>query len=279
MSSATNTLRRRLLRLLWWPLLSVLVLAAAFEYGRALERARDEQDLALRRVAIALASRLDLDADDMLDDDIGAHLDRTFAAMQQLSVQDHLAYLVLAQPGRSLAGEIALQGYAVAGASEQPVFADHRRGADDLRVISYPHASRAGLVQIVVAETTRRRDAQARQVLVDTLVPNALLMALAQMDSTREGKWRHRLMLPGKLGTVEQRPEQVFHDAAAFFTFGSGQGGPQCGLFLWRWMTCQTNQETGVETGIIVGGHRRDSARGAEQSRLGPFRGKLAVHP
>ena len=64
MRPASLSLRTRLLRQLGWPLLIVLLLSGVYDYVRALERARNDQDLALERIAIALASRLDLDADD-----------------------------------------------------------------------------------------------------------------------------------------------------------------------------------------------------------------------
>ena len=56
------SLRGRLLRLLWWPLLAVLLLSAVYDYSQWSDRARSNQDLALSRIAIALATRLDADA-------------------------------------------------------------------------------------------------------------------------------------------------------------------------------------------------------------------------
>jgi two-component system sensor histidine kinase TctE len=90
-----------------------------------------------------------------------------------------LSFLVNASQGPLLAGDLALAALADASALNQPAFADHRVGGEDLRVITYPHASRIGAVRIVVAETTRRRDSQAQLVLIDTLVPNVVLMAMA----------------------------------------------------------------------------------------------------
>ena len=56
MSRSSSTLRARLLRRLWWPLLVVLLVSAGYDYSSALGRARTNQDIGLGRIAIALTS-------------------------------------------------------------------------------------------------------------------------------------------------------------------------------------------------------------------------------
>lgn len=166
------------MRLLWWPLLAVLVASALYDYRNALSRARDNQDLALSRVAIALASRLDVDADDARDDDMGQHLKRTMDALQRADGQDRQFFLVRGGTGDVIGGDPAMAVLAQAQAG-QPGFADRQWQSRDVRVVTYPHRSPLGPVTVVVAETTERRQAQARQVLIDTVVPNLVLLLLA----------------------------------------------------------------------------------------------------
>ncbi|MCV2353462.1 sensor histidine kinase [Paucibacter sp. B2R-40] len=173
------SLRDRLLRLLLWPLLLVILLSAVYDYVRALERASDNQDQALARVAIALASRLDVDADDAADDDLGLHLERTMRAMQIADGKDQLYFLVRTEQGAVIGGDPALAKVLDRQAHTQPSFADHRLGGAQVRVITYPHASALGALSIVVAETLQRREAQARLVMMDTVVPNLVLLSLA----------------------------------------------------------------------------------------------------
>ena len=176
---AGTTLRRRLVHLLAWPLLAVLVASAVYDYVQALQRTQDDQDRALARVAIALASRLDVDADDGLEDDFGLHLTRTVAAMQRAEPQDRLAFFVRHADGSTLGGDAALAGWIAASADDQAAFADQTRGGEVWRVASYAHESSLGRLQILVAETTHRRARQARRLMLDTLAPNVLLVLLA----------------------------------------------------------------------------------------------------
>jgi len=172
------TLRGRLLRTVGWPLFAVLLASAFYDYYSALDRATDSQDLALERIAIALASRLDLDADDR--DDLAPHLARTMAAMQKSGEGgDRLHYLVLGNGG-VVAGEPDLARWTgPAGRLDEAEFADRRIAGETLRVTTYPHLSSVGPVTVIVAETTGRRDAQARIVLIDTVTPDLALVVLA----------------------------------------------------------------------------------------------------
>ena len=171
------TLRGRLLRTVGWPLVAVLLASAFYDYYSALDRATDSQDLALERICIALATRVDMDADESLV----PHLARTMAAMQQADHRDHLHFLVLGEGGAVIAGEPALAQLAdsLAGGAEQSTFADRLHGRATLRVATFLHRAARGPVTVVVAETTHRRDAQARIVLIDTVMPDLALVVLA----------------------------------------------------------------------------------------------------
>jgi len=175
--ATSPSLRSRLLRRLWWPLLAVLMLSAVYDYRQALRRARDNQDLALERVAVALASRLDVDADDARDDDLGAHLTRTAQAMQRADTRDQLAFAVQAAGEQLLGGEADV--LALGDAAPTVVYADRQWRGRPVRVVTWPHLSPLGPVTVVVVETTERRQAEARSVLADTVWPNLLLMLLA----------------------------------------------------------------------------------------------------
>ncbi len=174
------TLRGRLLRTVGWPLFAVLLLSAVYDYYSALDRATDSQDLALERIAIALASRLDLDADDVKEDDLSPELARTVAAMQRANGKDQLTYLVEGEDGVVIAGEPALEPLAGAGTRlDEASFHERHYVGSRVRVVTYPHLTTTGVVTVVVAETTLRREAQAQVVLVDTVIPDLALVVLA----------------------------------------------------------------------------------------------------
>lgn len=179
MPIGVQTLQRRLANLLAWPLLGVLVLSAFYDYIQALQRAREDQDRALARVAIALASRLDVDADDGMNDDFALHLSRTVAAMQRAEPRDRLAFLVSRADGSTLGGNAALAGMLAAGPADKAVFADALLAGQPMRVAGYTHDSSLGRLQILVGETTHRRERQARRLMLDTLTPNVLLVVLS----------------------------------------------------------------------------------------------------
>ena len=174
------TLRGRLLKTVGWPLVAVLLLSAFYDYYSALDRATDSQDLALERVAIALATSLDMDADAASGEDLAAHLARTVAAMQKANGEDQLRYLVEGDEGGVIGGDAALASWAApSGHAEEASFRDWPHAGSNVRVVTYPHLSQTGVVTVVVSETTRRRDAQAQVVLIETVVPDLALVVLA----------------------------------------------------------------------------------------------------
>ncbi len=184
-SARRPTLRGRLLRMVGWPLVAVLLASSFYDYYGALDRATDSQDLALERVAIALASRLDLDTDDTADD-MAPHLARTVAAMQRANNaneadgKDRLRYLVLGEENLVIGGEPLLASWAAPNNRlDEARFRDWPGPGGTVRVVSYPHLSTSGQITVIVAETTRRRDAQARVVLLDTVLPDLALVVLA----------------------------------------------------------------------------------------------------
>ncbi len=178
MSLSSSSLRARLLRRLWWPLLAVLVLSAAYDYTSALKRASRNQDRALGRIAIALTSRLDVDADDARNDDLGGHLARTVTAMQRADRRDQLAFMVRGEGDKLIGGDAELAAFAASATQNEVSYADQQLRGEAVRVVTLAHQSSLGPVAVVVAETTHRRQAQARRLFVDTLVPNLLLIAL-----------------------------------------------------------------------------------------------------
>ena len=178
MNQSSFTLRARLLRRLWWPLLAVLLLSAVYDYTGALKRARSNQDRALGRIAIALTSRMDVDADDANDDDVGGHLARTVMAMQRADRRDRLSFMVKSQGGDLVGGDPGLEAIANRTPDKQTTYADRELGGEAVRVVTLEHPSSLGPVTVVVAETTHRRQAQSRRLFIDTLVPNLLLIAL-----------------------------------------------------------------------------------------------------
>lgn len=209
MTGLHDSLRSRLLRRLWWPLLAVLVLSAVYEYDQAVTLARDEQDLALRRVAIALASRLDVDADDARNDDLGWHLGRTMAAMQRADLTDRLMFMVCDSHRVVIGGDATLLPLADTGTANPQPYADREVNGEPMRVVNFPHSSSLGQVTVVVAETTHRRALQAQRVLINTVPPNLLLIALALL-LVRTGVTRAMSPLNSLSESVAQRaPEDL----------------------------------------------------------------------
>jgi two-component system sensor histidine kinase TctE len=99
-------------------------------------------------------------------------------AMQRASSEDRLAFLIHGPDDLLLGGDLGLKKVADPLSLTDASFLDQRLDGVPVRVITYPHVSPVGKVWLVVAETTHRRERQARHVLIETLASNLLLMSL-----------------------------------------------------------------------------------------------------
>lgn len=175
MASAAPTLRGQLLAWLLVPLLALLAVDAVLTQWMAANLARRANDRPLAEIARELSLRLRAAPG-------GLALDLTAEAQAILlgDPVDRIRFDVSTPDGRAIAGERLAAG--PPGAATE-AFYDGAAGGEpvrlvELRVGADGAAGRPAAV-VRVAETLRKREALAREILVGVLVPEALLVAVA----------------------------------------------------------------------------------------------------
>lgn len=175
MASAAPTLRGQLLAWLLVPLLALLAVDAVLTQWMAANLARRANDRPLAEIARELSLRLRAAPD-------GLALDLTAEAQAILlgDPVDRIRFDVTTQDGRPVAGERLAAGPPSAA---REAFYDGAAAGEpvrlvELRVDADGAAGRPAAV-VRVAETLRKREALAREILVGVLVPEALLVAVA----------------------------------------------------------------------------------------------------
>lgn len=168
------SLRGQLLRLLLLPVGGVLLVSAVASYYLALEPAAEAHDASLIDAGFALADRIRIAGG-------VTTVDLPIAAEQVLRADryDKVYYVVRDPSGRPVAGD--------AGIPQPP---DGLRPQDTSMLYDATYRGRrvraaalfapcgGQLCTITVAETTRKRDALARRILLGSVLPQALLAAL-----------------------------------------------------------------------------------------------------
>lgn len=171
-----ESLRRRLLVALLLPLIAIAAVGAVYDYLQARELTDDAYDQALLGASLALASRLETDR----DDDLEEHLVATMHTMGQADAPDEWHYAIVDGNGQRIAGDPAL-AVDTALPDGLPVRYRNGRGPDGpTREVVYHHQGKDGEATIVVAEGTDRRQAATRHILASTVWPN-VLMVLASL--------------------------------------------------------------------------------------------------
>ncbi|MBV8031914.1 MAG: sensor histidine kinase N-terminal domain-containing protein [Betaproteobacteria bacterium] len=169
-----RSLRAHLLRLLLLPIAGVLAVGAVAAYYLALEPATDAHDASLVDAGIALGERIRTSGG-------VTTVDLPFAAEQVLRTDpyDKVFYAVRDPQGHVIAGDAGIPlPDGVPLPREGTVFYDAVYGGAKIRAASYRTHCGDALCTITVAETTQKRNRLVRQILIGSVLPQALLATL-----------------------------------------------------------------------------------------------------
>lgn len=170
----STSIRRRLGLLLAVPLVVLLIVSAFFSYRVAVDAARDAYDRSLLDPAIALSRFVRFDATKPPE------LDLPEAALDALRIDssDRMFYRILGPDGAVIAANSNLSAPPRPAPGETHVFYDIL-GTERLRAVALFVGSKQGEFIVNVAETTVKRNALVREVLIATVVPEALVILTA----------------------------------------------------------------------------------------------------
>ncbi|MEJ6006040.1 sensor histidine kinase [Paucibacter sp. AS339] len=177
-------LRQRLLLGLAAPLTVVLLLALVINHRAAQQMTDAAFDKALLNVAVALAARVEIDSDNDLDVDLPA----SAQALLQADTVDQMRMAVLDESGRFVWGDGGLQIFTAVAAARAPaspgaageeLAQTMRCEGQVLRVLVLPRQGPFWRARVVVAETTRKRDAAAQRLLFNSAALGLALWACA----------------------------------------------------------------------------------------------------
>ena len=171
-----TSLRAHLLRLLLLPVAALLGLGAFAAYFLSLEPASEAYDQALVDVGLALAERIRVSGGAYTFDLPGAA--ERFLRTDQY---DKIFYSVRSPEGTALAGDLELPPIPANRSTEGGVVAyDGVYRNEKVRVVAMLQPCENRMCTVYVAETTRKRTALARNVVLSGVVP-AVLIALAAL--------------------------------------------------------------------------------------------------
>ncbi|MBS0511631.1 MAG: sensor histidine kinase [Proteobacteria bacterium] len=168
------SLHGRLLVSLAVSLFALLAVSVVADYRTAVGLANEAYDKALAGTAIALASRLERDADDQK---IEIDLPPAAEAVLRSDPEDVVLYAVVDGSGRLVAGDAALAALPCPAAMHKPSFIDGHIGRQTLRLACYAYSSPMLHATVMVAETTLKRERSAQGILSAIIWPNLLLIA------------------------------------------------------------------------------------------------------
>ena len=163
------SISRRLLLILLVPLVSLLVGSVWSDYQTALRPANGAYDQALADGALAVAAHVRV-----RDGRAQVLLTPQAESILRSDSVDQIYFAVIDAEGRLIAGDPDLPR-----ASSDPSdlsFIDARYGDQAVRSVRYQLPAEAGLVTVVVAETTRKRQNVTRSIVAAMIVPNVLLI-------------------------------------------------------------------------------------------------------
>jgi len=179
--SARHSLRRQLLLWLLIPLILILAVNSVLAYRVALKTANDAYDRLLLTSVRAVAERVGV-----TDGEITVDLPYVALELFESNIKEHIYYKVSGPGGKTITGyEDLPPPPAKPAVSDQPVFyqAQYQGGTLYLaalyKQIYDPEVH--GSVLIQVGETAESREALSRQILIDGLVRQGLLIAVAAL--------------------------------------------------------------------------------------------------
>ncbi|HTL26899.1 MAG TPA: sensor histidine kinase N-terminal domain-containing protein, partial [Burkholderiales bacterium] len=172
-----TSLRGHLLRLLLFPVAALLGTGAIAAYFLSLEPASDAYDQALVDVGLALAERIRVSGGNYTFDLPGAA--ERFLRTDQY---DKIFYSVRGPAGAALAGDPELPSIPAGRSAEGGVIAyDSVYRNERVRVVAMLQPCEEHTCTVYVAETTRKRTALARNIVLSSVLP-AVLIALAALS-------------------------------------------------------------------------------------------------
>ncbi len=168
------SLRARLILFLLPPLAFIMTASAAAQYYFSLRPADRAFDQALADTAVALAHELDV-TDGKVTFTLSEETERLLRADQD----DDIVYAVRDAAGALVSGDAELAGPNRALKIDRPLFYHSVFKRHAVRVAALSVACGAERCQIAIAETTNKRRALTRDILLGTLLPQVVLAALA----------------------------------------------------------------------------------------------------
>jgi two-component system sensor histidine kinase TctE len=177
MIGAAYSLRRRLLLLLLLPVIAIGVLALLDTWRDALATANAVSDRVLAGSALAIAERVVVSEDGVLEVDV------PYVALEMLTsaAQDRVFYRIDGPPGTFITGYHALPTFDPG--AEEIAYADNSFRGEPIRVAVLERAASSGVSAIpftvTVAETTIARTQLAQSILLRSALRLALLIAAA----------------------------------------------------------------------------------------------------
>ena len=167
-----GSLRRRLFAWLIGPMVALAVISTLAAYGTAFRFANQVYDRSISDTAMALSRLVHVDAERV-------RVDLPLAALTMLAAdeRDRIYYKISAAGGGFIAGHRGLPAPPTAPLrNAEPFCYDGMFNSEPVRVASYRSA--AGH-QILVAETTRKRDTLVLEIVAGMLLPLAAAIAIA----------------------------------------------------------------------------------------------------
>jgi len=177
MGVAPSSVKGLLARWLIWPLIALVAFGAASAYFTAQRAARDAYDSALLDPALAIANQLRMNREGHIE--IGL----SKIALEALRVDsvDRMYFRVTGRTGRIIAGNanIPLPSGAYPPLAYDHNFYDSVINGNRVRVAVLGVPRMGGRVLIQVAETVTKRDRLVTNLMLSTLIPVAIFIAIA----------------------------------------------------------------------------------------------------
>src|SRR5690349_18992703 len=168
--AARGSIRRRLLRLLLLPLISLLAISVWTDYYTAIEPALSAYDQSLADTAIAVAAHLR-----SRDGRVALDLPPQAESVMRTDSYDAIYYRVNEIDGSFAAGDRGLPP-APPPQGLNPQFIDSHYDGERVRMAVYRAATAGGPITVQVAETMHKRERLAKRLILAVTLPNVTLI-------------------------------------------------------------------------------------------------------
>lgn len=180
-----DSLRRKLLKRLLWPLTIILLLGAGFSYYFAIRAAVNTYDLGLLDAALDISRLVNLE-----HGKLSLNLPPVASQMLQISNDDRVSFAAWSAEGELFAGNPKLLIRDALEFDENHIFEDINLNGEENRITVLRSELNKHTYYIAVAETLRGRNRLTRGIFISMLLPEALLAlvsVLAVMFGVRRG--------------------------------------------------------------------------------------------